>query len=413
MRHSLLPPFVTLLALLLPVAAAAQTTVEPSDSTSQMAEDDAVSIGFRPRLGAFYSSTKGFGVGGQVVVRNLTVPGTEVYVEGRIQERYGEVGVAAFTGNPYRTRRFVGVGAAYTNDRVRRYFGIGPQTLRANRVYAHLETAEAEVRVGWYTDEELHFLIQPVVRLLHYNVNSFRDGRDDAFINLDAVSQRNLFDAVERSATGVTYGLEVAYDRRDRPSYSTRGYLIEATARRYDGFGDTAFQYWNSTTSLYGFVPTTGRQVLFGRAILILTEPVGDEPLPFYALPSLDDRLLGAYTRDRFIGNDVLALSVGYRLPLFTFYDWYGVDANVQLSVASAYDSIVDQFSPSITFDTDLRDGGERTPLRPAISLGADIVNLDKGNVLIGGQVGFDPEGYRFGTMRFVYSIRDTHPFVR
>ena len=398
---------------LLPLTAAAQTTVQPSDSTSQMADEDDVSFGFRPRLGALYSSTKGFGLGGQVVVRNLAAPGTEVYLDARVQERYAEAGVTAFTGNPYRTRRYVGVGAQYTNDRVRRYFGVGPQTLRANRVLTHLETVEAEVRVGWYADETLRFLLQPVVRLVQHTAHSFRDGRDDAFLNLDAVSQRNLFDAVERSATGLTYGLEAAYDRRDRPSYSTRGILVEGAVRRYDGLGDNAFQYWSSMTGVYGFVPTTGRQVLFGRAVLILTEPVGDEPLPFYALPALDDRLLGSYTRDRFTGNDILALSVGYRLPLFTLYDWYAVDANVQLSAANAYDSLVDQFSPSISFDSDLRDEGERTPLRPAISLGGDIVNLDKGRILVGGQVGFDPEGYRFGTLRFVYSIRDTRPVVR
>ena len=398
------------LALLFPLAALAQ----PADSISiRQGKNGGISIGFTPRFGAFYSSDKGFGIGGRVNVKNLVQPGSQLYLDVRFQERYTELGAMAFSGDPYSAPLFVGVGGEYASDRVRRYFGIGPRTLRQNRVHAHVESTGAELRVGWHPLEEPTLLVQPVVRLLHWNVHSFYDDRDAAFINLDPASQRNLFDTVSRPTTGVTYGLELAYTRLDRARYPSRGWAVEAAGRRYDGLGDNAFQYWSNTTMLYGFVPTTGRQVLFGRLVFAQTHPVGDTPIPFYALPHLDNRLLGSYTRFRFAGNDMLALSLGYRFPIFTFYDWYGVDANIQVSAANAYDDFFDQFKPGLSFDKDLRSEGERTPLRPALSLGLDLVNVDEGRIVIGGQLGIDPEGYRVGTMRFVYSIRDTHPLVR
>lgn len=393
-------------ALIAPLAALAQ----PADSTTAT-EDGGISVGFSPRFGAFYSSDKGFGVGGRFAVKNLGWDGTKTYVDARLQERYAEGAVMAFSADPYQAPVFVGVGGRYVNDRVRRYFGIGPRTVRQHRVHAHVEGAGAELRLGWHPLGEPTLLVQPVVRLLHWNVQSFYDDRDDAFISLDAASQRNLFDTVARPTTGVSYGLELAYSRLDRPRYPSRGWAVEVAGRRYEGLGDHAFQYWSNTTMLYGFLPTTGRQVLFARAVFVQTH--ADDPIPFYALPHLDNRLLGSYTRFRFTGNDLFALSVGYRLPLYTFYDWYAIDASVQVSAANAYDDFFAQVEPGLTFDTDLRGEGERTPLRPALSVGLDLVNLDEGRIVIGGQVGVDPEGFRVGTLRFIYSIRDTRPLIR
>lgn len=396
-----------LLALLIAPALAAQ----PAADTTR----PGLEIGFNPRLGAFYSPTKGFGAGGRVTLRNAFWTGAAVRVEGRLQQRYAEVGTSFYTGDPFEAAVFAGIGGRYVNDRVRAFYGIGPQSLRANKVYAEVESAEAELRLGGYPLGARRLLVQPVVRLLHHHVNDFRDARDDAFVNLDPASQRSLLDAVGGSTTGVTYGLELAFDTRDRRFYATRGALLLLTARRYDGFDEPSFAHYTTTASLFGFVPMSAhRHVLFGRAVLAMAHPTGDAPLPFYLLPVLDDELLGTYTSYRFTGNDLVALTLGYRLPLFTLFDWFALDANVQLSAANAYDDLAAQFEPSITFDTDrIASEGARTSLRPSISVGLDVVNLDEDRIVIGGQMGIDPEGYRFGTMRFVYGIRDARPAVR
>jgi hypothetical protein len=395
-----------LLALLIAPAAAAQ----PADTTRPGLE-----IGFNPRLGAFYSPTKGFGAGGRVTLRNALWTGSEVRVEGRLQQRYAEAGASVYTGDPFEAAVFAGVGGRYVDDRVRAFYGIGPRSLRTNKVYAEVESVEGEVRLGWHPLGAPRLLVQPVVRLLHHRTTDFRDARDDAFANLDPASQRNLLGAVAQATTGVTYGLELAFDTRDRLFYASRGALVLLTARRYDGFDEPSLAHYTTTASLFGFVPMPARRhVLFGRAVLAMAHPVGDAPLPFSLLPVLDDDLLGTYTAYRFTGNDLVALTLGYRLPVFTLLNWFALDANVLLSAANAYDDVFDQLEPGLTFDTDrIGAEGARTPLRPSVSVGLDVVNLDEGRIVIGGQMGIDPEGYRFGTMRLVYGIRDARPAVR
>jgi hypothetical protein len=396
-----------LLALLLPLAPGAATA--PADTT-----DDGIEVGFRIIPNAFYSPTRGFGGGGGIVFRNVGAPGTEFALSAQTMQRFGRYRASFFTGDPFRVPVFAGIAAQYETNQVRAFYGLGPQSNRDDKIYASIESVEIEARVGWYALGAGRLIVQPVVRLLHTNVRSFRDLREDAFLQLDPASQRTLFDAVGEPTTGLTYGLELAYDNRDRLLYSSRGTLLLLTARRYDGLGDGAFRYYSGTGSLYGFVPLSARRhVLFARAVVALTRQIGDEPLPFYALPVLDNDLLGAYSSFRFTGHDLLVLTAGYRFPVFTFLNWFAFDANVSVSAANAYDDLFDQFRPSVSFDTDPAVGGRRTGLRPAIAAGVNFVNLEKDRVVIGGQVGFGPEGFRFGTIQLVYGIRDARPLVR
>ncbi|MEP0547882.1 MAG: hypothetical protein ABJF88_13185 [Rhodothermales bacterium] len=395
-----------LLALLLPLA---PPSLVPADTT-----DDGIEVGFRIIPNAFYSSTKGFGVGGGVALKNVFAPGTELFVTAQAMQRFGRYRAAFFTSDPFEAPLYTGVAGQYVTDQVYRFYGLGPQSSADDNVFVDLERVEAELRVGWYPLGTGPLLLQPVVRLLHTNVHSFRDRDPDAFLRLDAASQRTLFESVNTPTTGVTYGLEVAVDTRDKPRYSSRGALFLLTGRRYDGLGDDAFRYYAGTASAYGFVPLPAeRHVLFGRAILALTRPIGDDVLPFYALPVLDDDLLDAYTSTRFHGHDLLVFTAGYHFPLLTLLDWFAFDANVAVSAANAYDDVFEQFAPGIAFGTDFSDEGTRTRLRPALSLGLQFVNLERERVVISGQVGLSPEGFRLGTVRLVYEIRDLYPVVR
>ena len=223
----------------------------------------------------------------------------------------------------------------------------------------------------------------------------------------------------EQIATGLREwiahgGLELAYDTRDRVRYSSRGLLLLLTGRRYDGFGDDAFRYYAGTTSLYGYVPLPlHRHVLFGRAIVELTRPIGDDELPFYALSVLDDDLFNGYDSGRFHGNDLVALTLGYRFPVFTLLDWFAFDGHITATAANAYDDVFEQFTPGIAFGTDLSGEGERVRLRPAAAVGLQFVNLEDDRAIIGGQIGISPEGMKLSTIRVVFEIRDRYPRVR
>ena len=329
-------------------------------------------------------------------------------------QRFGRYRAAFFTGDPFETPLYAGLSGQYVTNRVYKFFGLGPQSSGDDNVFVDLEHVEAELRLGFYPLGTGPLLLQPVVRLLHTNVHSFRDRDPDAFLRLDTPSQQTLFDAVDAPTTGVTYGLEVAVDTRDKPRYSSRGALFLLTGRRYDGLGDDAFRYYAGTASAYGFVPLPAkRHVLFGRAVFAVTRPIGDDVIPFYALPVLDDDLLDAYTSTRFHGHDLLVLTAGYHFPLLTLLDWFSFDANVAVSAANAYDDVFEQFAPGIAFGTDFSGEGTRTRLRPALSLGLQFVNLERERVVISGQVGVSPEGFRLGTVRLVYEIRDRYPVVR
>ena len=330
-----------------------------------------------------------------------------------MQQRYAEFGVALFTGDPFEAPVTAGALGSYVNDRVHAFYGLGPGSRVGDKVYAEVERAEAELRVGWHPLGTRRLLVQPAVRLIHVRTNGYREAREGAFGRLDTASQRSLTETVGRSTTGIAYGLGAAIDGRDRVDYPSRGALLAVTARRYDGLGEPSADHLTATASLFGFVPMPARRhVLFGRAVLVTTHPLRDEALPFYLLPVLDDDLLGAYTSRRFTAHDVLALTVGYRFPVFTLLDWFALDANLQFHAAGAYDDVAEQFEPAISFSARpaTADG---VPLRPAVSIGLDIVNLEAGRVVVGGQFGVDPEGYRFGTLRVLYDLRDVRPAVR
>lgn len=409
------------LALLLALfqLAAPDTTVTRAEQgiatdSTDAGSADGVHLSYRVLPNAFFSFSKGFGVGVGIGVDNLIAPGTELRLSAELMQRFGRYRASFFTGDPFAETLFAGLGGSYSVNQVRGFYGLGPRSSRDNKVYVSLKEVEAEFRVGWYPLGPGRLLVQPVARLLHTELRSFRNRDPGAFLRLDSASQRTLFDSVERPTTGVTYGLEVAFDKRDRVLYSTRGMLFLLTARRYDGLGERAFRYWAGTGSFYGFVPLgPHRHVLFTRTVLAFTRAIGDEPIPFYALPLLGDQLLGAYTRYRFNGNDLFAVTLGWRFPLYTFLNWFAFDANVQVSAANAYTNIFDQFEPGISFSNNLGGDGKRTPLRPAFSVGLRLVDLDGDRVIIGGQVGIDPEGYSFGTLRLVYGIRDVRPLVR
>lgn len=372
-------------------------------------------LGLRPRIvpSAFWSPTRGLGVGGGVALQNVAGAGSELEAIAEVMQRYQRLRAAFFTDDPREAGRYGGLRLGYTTTSVRAFYGLGPRASRSHKIVADYRRLEAELHLGWRPAGARGLLLQPTVRLLHERLPAFRDDRPGAFEHLDPASRASLLRAAAGPTTGLTYGLELALDGREWPGYGARGTLLQLTGRRYDGLGRDPFRYWSATASLFHVLPLSGRHALAGRAVLALTRSAGAEALPFYALPVLDDAFLGAFSRYRFAGRDLLVLSAEYRFPLLGVLDWLVLDGAVQFHLANAYEDVFRQLAPGVSFAREPGGEGARTPLRPALALGGRIVNLDGGRILLGGVAGIAAEGLTFGSIHFAYGLGEARPLVR
>jgi hypothetical protein len=397
--------------LLAEPSAAQPAATQPADTTEARAP---IRVSVRPIPAAFYSPSKGIGVGAAVTVRNVGWAGSEIEASAEPMTRFGRYGLHLSTGDPFRAPRFASTGVVYTTASRYPYFGLGPRTRRDDEVRTSFERVAVGLRLGAYAPGGRTLLLQPTARLLYGRVRGFEDAREGAFSRLDPASQANLLRASEGSTLGVTYGLEAVLDGTDTPHYPTRGGLAQASLRRYDGLGEDPARYWASTAGLYGFLPL-GRptRVLEARAVVALTRAIGERPIPFYELPALDAELVGGYTAGRLVGPDLVALSAGVRVRVLSVLGLFAGDGFVGFHAANAYNDLFAEASPSVSFARTPEPSGDRTSLRPALSLGGYIVDLGAGRAVLSAQIGVSPEGVELGTLRFVFDLRDRVHGVR
>ncbi len=412
-RRPRLAAAVLLLVLLAGWTAAPGRAQSPADTLRFPEGEEPVRVGVRPIPSAFYSASKGFGVGVRVSFRNVNWRGDRLELSAEPMTMFGRYGLRYLTGDPYRTPLYVLAAVEYTTTGSYRYYGLGPRSEREDKLFVSLRMVEGELRGGWYPLGTGRLLVQPVARVLYTRVRSFRDDADGAFSELDPASQRNLLLTVDDPSTGLDFSLDLVYDGRDDVGYASRGVLAQLTGRRYEGLDGTPFRLWSGAGSLYGFVPTpVDRLVVVGRAVVSFTRSAGGEEIPFFALQPLDSDLLGGYGRYRFSGRDFLALTAGLRFPAAALFG-YRLDGFAGGHVANAYDDLFRQIAPRVAFGEDLGRPEDRAPLRPSFVLGAYVLPDDEERVIISGQLGVTPEGLAVTALRIVYDLRSRKPVVR
>lgn len=438
----------SLLAALVLVAAPLQQVPAPPDSTESSApeaaveaveavddsividdepryddEDEGPGIELRPRLApsALYSNNRGFGIGGGIGVRNLGWTGSDITVDLRLQQRFQSAGVTLFTQDPYESRLHGLFSVSGSTTERRRYYGLGPYTVTDNELNLFHDAAQAEARVGWYPFETTALYLQPGVRYLFDRSEGVNDDASTGSLAaLDPVSREAVDVADDNNRYGLSVGLEVATDLRDWPSYPRRGAFGTVEYRRFYALDASELTLDRYSGSWIGYLPLDGRTALVGRGVGVITrsgDADGDglsDPIPFYYLPTLDDRVATAFRQDRLTGRDVVAFGAGIRFPVFDALGVYGLDALLMGFIGNAYDDVFEQFEPTISFSETAApeaDGG--APLRPALALGLGIVNLDKERVVVGGLLGVGPGGVTVATLRVAYDLRDARPLFR
>lgn len=377
-----------------------------------------------PRIApsALYSPNRGVGIGGGIGVRNLVGDGSTLTADLRLQQRAQGATVALFTGDPYAAPVYGFFSVEGTTTERRRYYGLGPFTDGADEVYLNHRGAQAEARVGIYPLGHTGLLVQPGVRVLYDRFTGVDDATPTPLAVFDTPQAQASFQAVQSvtdvNRYGVSVGLEVASDRRDWRAYPRRGSFTSVEGRRFVALDGSDLATNRLAIATVGYLPLRGRTTLIGRLHAVVTRGNGAEGtadgIPFYYLPTLDDRLAVAFQQDRLVGRDAVVGALGVRLPLVEFLGVYGVDGLVMGFLGNVYDDVVEQFSPAVSFDLETAPGATgRAPLRPALGLGVGLVNLDKERVVLGGLVGVGAGGVTLATLRIAVDLRDARPLFR
>ena len=414
-----------------PEAEAAETADDASDVLADegaydQTDEDAPGVQFRPRIApsALYSNSRGFGIGGGVGIRNLGYEGSDLVVDLRLQQRFQSANVTFFTNDPYDSQLHGLANAGASTTERRRYYGLGPNTVRDSELNLFHDAAQAEARVGWYPLGTTAIYLQPGVRYLYDYSGGVNT--EDSPRTLGEVFEPGSasFDAVRvaegEARYGLSVGLEVATDLRDWPSYPRRGFFGTAEHRRFVALDASDLTLARYAASGLGYLPLRGRTALVWRGVIAVTRSGDadgdgeDDPIPFYYLPTLDDRVATAFKQDRLTGRDILAGGLGVRAPIVDLLGIYGIDVLVMGYLGNAYDNVFEQFTPRVSFEEGSEvDEEGRAFLRPALGLGLGIVNLDKERVVVGGLVGVGPGGISLATLRIAYDLRDARPLFR
>ena len=379
-----------------------------------------------PRLApsALYSPNRGFGIGGGVGVANLVGSGSLFTADVALQQRAQGVAAALYTGDPFDAPVYGFFSASASTTQRRRYYGLGPFTDGDDELYLNHDEGQVEARAGVYPLGHSGLLVQPSVRLLYDRLNGVDDDSPRSLAVFDTPAEQPSREAVasviDRDRYGLSVGVEVASDLRDWRAYPRRGAFASVEARRFVALDGSDLAYNRLAVSTIGYLPLRGRTTVIGRLNVVLTrgnDADGDgveDTIPFYYLPTLDDRLAVAFQQDRLVGRDAAVGALGLRLPVVDFLGAYSIDALVMGFLGNVYDSLPDQFSPGVSFNVETAPGEDgRAPLRPALGLGLGLVNLDKERVVLGGLIGVGAGGVTLATLRIAYDLRDARPLFR
>lgn len=388
------------------------------DGTSE----DTGRVRIRPRLApsALYSSNRGFGIGGGVAVDNLTWRGSLGALDVRVQQFALGATASLYTGDPLDTRVYAGLVTSASTTTRRLFFGVGPFTSGNQPLFLPHDEVSAEALVGVSPFGTTVLRVQPSVRYVLDRTAGVRADGPAQLASLAPASQAAVAPVLARTLEGVSVGVEVATDLRDWAPYPKTGVFAAVEARRFAGIGGQELTFNRYSMQSVGYLPLDGRTALIASFIGVVTrqgDGDGDglaDPIPYFYLPTLDDRVAVAYRQDRLTARDVLAVGLGLRVPVADFIGVYGVDALIVGYLGNAYDDVFEQFSPRVTFRQDpLAGTSGRAALRPALGLGLGVVNLDKERVVLGALIGVGAGGITVATLRAAYNLRDSRPLFR
>ncbi|HEX7072179.1 MAG TPA: hypothetical protein VF190_15305 [Rhodothermales bacterium] len=324
--------------------------------------------GVRFYPGALYSSTVGIGIGLGYEFEGLLGRNSSLLLIAKPSIHRGIYELSYTTQDPRAGKPYVHVAAYYEDTGRTRFYGLGPFSDGDRRVFIDDEFLRLRF-TGGIPLERGRWIVQPLVEFVNVDIDSFRNDDAEAFERMFPESQASLVSAaafdgsVRWGAAGIELGRYFARD----PARS--GSSIQFTLERWEPIDADGEGFFRTSGAVLFDEAVAGRQIIGRIAYSAVT---GTDDVPYFLLPRLGSRLLPGFAKYRFRGNSMLVANAAVEQPLFSLYDYAGIDLVLTAGVGSVYDHFGDQFTPRISFDDRIEPGG-RAPLRPAAGAGFRI----------------------------------------
>ena len=205
-----------------------------------------------------------------------------------------------------------GFGVKYDSLPMEDFFGFGPDSDVGT--HASYERQGLDTR-GWARIRvRPWFELRPTVGHLDTRLLS---GEQSGIPSIESVTWRQPVSGVGRQSRFMHAGLSAIIDKRDDPKRTRAGFLIKASAERYEALTPEDSGFLKTEVDVRGYVPirALSKQDVFAvRGVALLTDGTRHESAPFYFLPRLGGGgLLRGYETSRFVDTQALFASAEYR----------------------------------------------------------------------------------------------------
>jgi outer membrane protein assembly factor BamA len=219
----------------------------------------------------------------------------------------------------------VGVEATYRRHPQEDFYGIGLDSLRADRTSFLYDARDVQARAVARPARWLE--VGARFGLLHPSVGT---GTDSRFPTIQGVFDNADAPGLVRQPDLTYVELFSAIDNRDQPGNARAGGFYGIAMRRYDDRGSNQYGFRLTDADARHFFPIFDKKRVFAvRARAISTSAASGQDVPFYLMPTLGGATsLRSYSDYRFRDRNVMFINLEYRWEAFSgldmalFSDW-------------------------------------------------------------------------------------------
>ena len=197
------------------------------------------------------------------------------------------------------------------------FFGIGPDSLEANRTDYLLDSVDTGVAVRWRPA-----LLDLSAGMSYLNPRIGR-GTDSRFPSTEALFNPATIPGFLAQPDFIRFDASLAFDWRDNPAHPHRGGRYGVLVSEFHDQDLDAFDFHRVDIDLQQYVPLPHRyRILALRAAATLTDSDANQQVPFYFQPTLGGaQTLRGFREFRFRDRNSLLFSAEYRWEA-----WWALD---------------------------------------------------------------------------------------